>query len=105
MKDVHTLDPKNVNGRLYDCISILLDNFQEMTVSEQVRTVAAIARIQVLFIKLREDGGVATNTGTTVKKYAKAFEANAARRRKRVAGAGAALAAIENVGGDDELEY
>lgn len=98
-----TLDPKNVNGRLYNAISTLLDNFDDMSVREQVATVAAIARIQVLFIKLREEKIESANAGTAVKRYEKAFEANAARKRKRVAGSvDRTLAAIRD---DDELEY
>jgi hypothetical protein len=99
------LDPRNVNGRLYEAISKLLDNFDDMTVREQVATVAAIARIQVLFQKIREEqGAIPSSAGTTVKRYAKAFEAHAARGRKAVAGSEIPLldASYDD---SDELEY
>jgi hypothetical protein len=104
---IASLDPKNVNGRLYDCISSLLDSFQDMTVSEQVRTVSAIARIQVLFAKIREEPGAynASNSGQTVRKYAKAFEAHATRRGKTIAGSAATAALLDATADDDELEY
>ena len=97
-----TLDPKNLNGRLYDAMSTLLDNFEEMSVREQVATIAAIARIQVMLIKIREDNFDPATSGTAVKRYEKAFAANATRRRKAVIGAAAAL---EDLSDDDELEY
>ena len=98
-----SLDPKNVNGRLYDAMSKLLDNFEDMTVREQVATVAAIARIQVLFIKLREEKSEPANVGTAVKRYEKAFQANATGRRKKITGSVAAtLAAVRD--DDDDLE-
>lgn len=93
-------DPKNINGRLYDAVSTLLDNFQDMTVREQVTAVSAIARIQVLFMKIREDPSVPSSTGTTVKRYAKAFASNA-NKRKGVTGSDVAGLLEE----PDDLEY
>jgi hypothetical protein len=74
-------DPKDINGRLYDAISNLLDKFEEMTVREQVAVVSAIARIQVQFPKIRETSGD-SRRGAVVRQYTQAFKANAGRRRK-----------------------
>jgi hypothetical protein len=98
-------DPKNVNGRLYDAMSTLLDSFHDMNVREQVATIAAIARIQVAFIKLRDEsyGSGAIYSGTAVKRYEKAFAANAARRR-HVGTRNGDVPLLETLD-DDELEY
>lgn len=105
---INQADPKNVNGRLYDAISILLDNFEDMTVREQVATVAAIARIQVLFIKLREERdepkSEPARDGIEVKRFAKAFAANANRRRKSVSRKNTAIATADDLD-SDQLEY
>lgn len=98
------LDPKNLNGRLYDAMSTLLDHFDDMNVREQVATIAAIARIQVAFIKIREDTYVPGSSGAAVKRYEKAFAANANRQRGKVAGSGA-TAALNDLSDDDGLEY
>lgn len=98
------LDPLNINPRLQAWISELIDNRDDMTVSEQVRAVAAIARIQYLFMKLREEKSEPVNTGVAVKQYEKAFQANATRRRKKLTGSTTAvLTTIRD--DDDELEY
>lgn len=96
-------DPLNVNGRLYRAMSTLLDTFEEMTVREQVATVSAIARIQVLFIKLREEKYDTGSAGTALKRYEKAFAANAARRRKGVSRSSIDGLLIDD--SDDTLEY
>lgn len=93
-------DPKNLNGRLYDAMSRLLDTFDDMTVREQVATVSAIARIQMTWIKIRENANATANSGTTVKRYEKAFAANATRKRKPLA-----RPDFDGLLGDDELEY
>jgi len=80
------LDPKNVNGRLYDAMAKLLDNFDEMSVREQVATIVAIARIQTIFLKLRDVEGASGTSGSAVKRYEKAFQANATRKRKSGSG-------------------
>lgn len=95
-------DPKNLNGRLYDAMCDLLDEWGDMDVREKVATIAAIARIQVQFIKIREDHHVPGASGTAVKRYEKAFAANAARKRGKVTGS-ATIALIGDK--DDELEY
>lgn len=78
------LDPLDVNGRLYTAMSTLLDNFDDMSPREQVLAISAIARIQVLFMKIREEPGASPNTGSAVRKYEQAFKENAARSRKRL---------------------
>jgi hypothetical protein len=94
-------DPKDINGRLYDAISRLLDNFEDMTVREQVATVSAIARIQVVFPKIREMSG-GSQRGAVVRQYAAAFQANADRRRKNGARPDTAADDFDD---DAELEY
>lgn len=98
-----TLDPLNINSRLQTWLSELIEARSEMSVSEQVRAVAAIARIQYVFMKLREEKHEPATTGTAVKQYEKAFAANS-RRRKAVAGRKSAdIVPLDS--DDDELEY
>ena len=77
-------DPLDVNGRLYQAMSTLLDEFDDLTSREKVLAISAIARIQVMFMKLREEPGVNTNTGSKVRQYEEAFKTNATRSRKRI---------------------
>lgn len=82
------IDPLNINPRLAAWVSELIENRHLMNIAEQVRSVAAIARIQYAFMKLREERDkeeekkLNANSGTEVKRFAKAFTSNAGRRRK-----------------------
>lgn len=91
------LDPKNVNGRLYDQIDILLSYLEErdaaaeddgvrVTLKERIAVLIAIARIQVAFVGLRKEKTPDDDVpGSAVRKYATAF-ANDARRRTKPVG-------------------
>lgn len=93
-------DPRNINGRLYECISKLLDNFDDMSPSEQIRCIAAIAGVQIKY-NFGGNFGADTVVGATVRKYAKAFK-NAASKRKAITGEAAVAAAIANNLDDDD---
>ena len=82
----HNLDPLNVNGRLYEQVSKLLDQLAKpsVTLRERTMALAAIARIQQIFVKLRDENREPENAGSTVRKYAASFQANAARGRARL---------------------
>jgi hypothetical protein len=100
------LDPLNVNGRLYHAISSLLDDFPDMSIREQIATVTAISRIQVTFIKLREEKVEPPNVGAAVKRYETAFAKNANRKRKAIAGNGkSSVVPILDEDDRDDLEY
>lgn len=104
-----SIDPLNINPRLARWASEIIENRHVLTPSEQVRALAAIARIQYLFMKLREeteDERSRSSSGTEVKRFAKAFAANAGRRRKSIARKSVpSSAAIAFKDDDDELEY
>lgn len=101
--DIQPLDPLNINARLQLWVSELIENRADMTTAEQVRAIAAIGRIQYVFMKLREEKFEPVNTGTAVKRYEKAFASNAARRRKAVARKSGTLPAILEDADDLEL--
>ena len=90
---INPLDPHNINPRIQQWISELIEKRDSMTVSEEIRALAAIARIQVNFITLREESGGGLATGTEVKRFAEAFAANAKSRGKNISGS-AKLAAL-----------
>jgi hypothetical protein len=94
-------DPANINPRLLLWVSELIDAREEMPISEQIRAIAAIGRLQINMIKLREDSGGGHQSGTEVKRFAKAFAANATNKRKKLARSTAAIAGPD----DDDLEY
>ena len=101
---LNPLDPHNINPRLQAWISEIIEMRQDMNAREQIAAIAAIGRLQVLFIKLREETGGGLTTGTEVKRFAKAFATNASRERKNLARSStAAVAALEY--DDTELEY
>jgi hypothetical protein len=82
------LDPKSVNSRLYNQISILLDELEntesiKITIRERIAALIAIGRIQGMFMALRkEKTGDDAIVGSKVRKYAGSFKANDARGRK-----------------------
>lgn len=80
----------------------LLNQFHEMDVRERIATISAVARIEVVLLKLKEATYAPDRSGSTVRRYEKAFAANAARKRKALTGA--AIALVEDLD-DDELEY
>ena len=78
------LDPEDVNGRLYSAMSMMLDDFDDLDVRERVAVISAIARIQVLMMKIREEPGAVASSGSKVREYEEAFKANATRSTKRI---------------------
>ena len=81
------LDPLNVNGRLYQQMSYLLDQVETdpaITFRERLAAVIAIGRIQVMFVNLRKESSDDGTSGSAVRKYATAFK-NAGRGRKKIA--------------------
>jgi hypothetical protein len=104
-------DPLNVNARLYRQIARLLDDLEEedvkqnLDIKERIAALIAVARIQTVFVALRkEDRGGTRGSGSAVRKYSKAFAANASRGRKATAGrtrSAAAELAADDFGDDD----
>ena len=110
---INPLDPHNVTPRLQQWISELIEKRDNMSVREEIAAIAAIGRLQVMFVTLREEQGGGVATGTEVKRFAKAFAANADRGRKGAAGksngklkpsALESTAAVAASQYDDELE-
>ena len=107
---INPLDPHNINPRLQEWISELIEKRDDMSVREEIAAIAAIGRLQVLFIKLREEGGGGVSTGTAVKQFERFFKDNATRAsiaHKRKGAARRSSAAIAELGydePDDELE-
>jgi hypothetical protein len=98
------LDPLNINARLYNQVSELLGQLEhsgeKVTLKERIAAMIAIARIQTVFMTMRLKGEKdESTTGSAVRKYAGAFQAHDARRRKATARAAAAAA-----GSDDEID-
>lgn len=102
---VNPLDPLDINSQLMQWAQELIQKRYDMETNEQVRCIAAIARIQYLFMKLREEKPEYShvNAGTEVRRFAKAFAGHAGKRksvaRSRTAGA------LPFKTDDDELEY
>lgn len=97
------LDPHNINSRLQNQVAALLTQLEEgehVTMRERVQALVAIARIQLAFMGLRKEKTDEPERGSAVRKYAAAFEANDARRRK--AGAGPAPGSLEAVRDEDD---
>lgn len=71
-------DPLNVNARLYQQISVLLEQMEDknadkkLTIRERIAALTAIGRIQVLFVGLRKERS-SVGSGASVKKYTGAF--------------------------------
>jgi hypothetical protein len=76
------LDPLSINPRLQQWVSELIEAREDMSIGEQIRAIAAIARLQVNYIALRKEAGGGYATGTEVKRFAKAFAKNAIRGRQ-----------------------
>jgi hypothetical protein len=84
------LDPLSINVRLYHQVSEMLhqlENSPNITLRERIAALVAIGRIQVLFVNLRKEKFDDASAGSSVRKYATAFKAHDARRRKAIAGA------------------
>jgi hypothetical protein len=110
---VSNMDPKNINGRLYEQVARLLDDMEAadrddtMTFPQRINALIAVGRVQIMFAGLRKaearEHGAA---GSAVRKYAAAFKSpNAARRRAADAGSDddtvIQLASTGDAGGDD----
>jgi hypothetical protein len=100
----NTLDPKNVNARLYAQISRLLDdladNDEDIGIRERIAALVAIARIQTLFMGLRKEERPSDRaTGSAVRKYSTAFKNAGSGRKAR--GGRTAPAASEPITDDD----
>ena len=83
------LDPLSINVRLYNQISEILhhlENDGHVTLKERVAALIAIGRIQIMFMGLRKEKMADATTGSSVRKYAKAFKAHDARGRKALTG-------------------
>ena len=106
------LDPLNINGRLYNQVSELLRSLEEnpnATIRDRYLSLVAIGRIQTIFVALRKERLDEPNRGASVRKYAGAFKANAAGRRKAIAGSARAQpepddASLGDIWGDDESD-
>lgn len=95
-----SLDPKNINARLYNQVSELLTQLEssEVSLKERIAALVAIGRMQVIFLNLRlKDKSDEPTTGSAVRKYSTAFQAHDTRRRKEIA----RLAAADDADGDD----
>lgn len=84
-----TLDPKNINGRVYRQLDVLLkklETSEHVTVKELTAALLVITRIQFVFVGIRKEKLNDDDAGSAVRKYAGAFKQNDARGRKKVAG-------------------
>lgn len=98
MPKTKSLDPLNIDARLMKQVSKLLDLLEDnehVTIREITGALAAIARIRIGYVKLRDEEPA--NAGSVVRKYASAFAANAAGGRARVSRSAAADA-------DDDID-
>ena len=102
------LDPKSINQRLYNQLARLLDYLESadrdgmMTMPQRINALIAIGRLQVMFVGLRKEPRDPGREGRAVRKYAKAFAADATGRRK--AASGPAEAIDDNPGFDPESD-
>jgi hypothetical protein len=100
--NIKRFDPLNIDGRLYEQVSKLLDQLQEegVTLRERYMSLAAIARIRIAYVRLAENRDN-PDAGATVRKYTTAFASNAVsgragvRRRPAVARITPAAAAAD----------
>jgi hypothetical protein len=78
-------EPYDLSARIYDRMCSLIDQWEEMNIRERIATLTAISRIQIAFDKLKStkesNGRDQSAPGSAVKRYERAFQANAARRR------------------------
>ena len=106
VQKTHNLDPKNVNTRLYNQVAALLDDLESgdtvITVRERITALVAIGRIQTLFVGLRKENRDEPNAGSSVRKYAGAFAANAVSRRAKSGGRSAHDLVAELDAADDD---
>ena len=104
------VDPHNINARLQNQVAQLLTQLEEgehITLRERVQALVAIGRVQIMFVGLRKEKADEPDRGSAVRKYASAFAANDARRRKAGAGSLEAVRAEDAeiaaaFGGDDD---
>jgi hypothetical protein len=85
---------------------LMTSKWDELSPSEQIRLLATVARNEVLYPKIVEGSHAGSvNSGSTVRKYEKAFKANAARERKPVSGDTTIDGFLEDDNDANELEY
>jgi len=82
MKPVTKGEPRTIKDRLESQIEMLLDDLEsgnwDITVPQRISALIAIGRICVIFKSLSK-ADEAQNAGSAVRKYSKAFAANASR--------------------------
>lgn len=82
------LDPLRINERLYRQVGVLLDQLEKgegkVTMRERVQALIAVGRLQTIFADLRKGTHADERTGSSVRKYEKAFQ-NDPRGRKKSA--------------------
>ncbi|HEX8827325.1 MAG TPA: hypothetical protein VF778_04350 [Xanthobacteraceae bacterium] len=86
MPKLLNLDPLKINERLYKQVGELLTQLEtgkHVTMRERVQALVAIGRVQVIFMGLRKENADEPAAGSTVRKYATAFEKNDPRGRKK----------------------
>lgn len=84
---------------------MMTSKWDDLSASEQIRLLATVARNEVLYPKIVEGSHAGSvNSGATVRKYEKAFKANATRERKPVAGSDVD-GFLEDDSDSDQLEY
>jgi hypothetical protein len=74
------LDPLDLNGRLYRRLGKILDRLEagdKITLREELAALGLILKLQLGFMKLREETQEDPNAGTAIRKYAAAFQAHA----------------------------
>jgi hypothetical protein len=92
VKPVAKLDPHNIRARVFNQVSALLTQLEErdtdhVTMKERIAALVAISRIEQIYFMLRlKEQPANEQSGSTVRKYASAFE-NAGGRRKTGTGA------------------
>lgn len=102
-------DPHNVRGRLYDQVAKVLDELERkpkrgeepIGLKERVSALTAIGRLEVIFVGLRKEDTGGRASGSAVRKYANAFQQNAARRGAHVAGSAEPDGDDDPASGDD----
>jgi hypothetical protein len=110
--NIKRFDPLNIDGRLYEQVSKLLEQLQDPTVTirERYMSLAAIARIRIAYVRLAENRDN-PDAGATVRRYAAAFADNAVsgrtgvRRRPAVARIARAAAADEAADAEWDREF
>jgi hypothetical protein len=101
---MRTLDPENINGRLYKQVAALLTQLEageHITIKERIAALVAIGRIQTIFVGLRKEKNADESAGSTVRKYATAFKNDAGRGKKRARG-GSRAREVESDGTADD---